>query len=152
MDVPCIDTNVVIDFLVKSESNPEFHTNAVGFLNHASESKMYVYLPESCLAEVIFVLTSTRGQFRFARERVAIGLISLLKEYPIRMTDKRVMIEALSIFGKFNHLDFADSIIVANRRLSANKQIYSRDTDFDMFEGLERIEPASLTQTFSVAG
>ncbi len=111
MDFPrkmtIIDTNVVLRYLLKDHE--EFYKEAEALFDRAFSGKKKLFLLDTVIAEVVYVLS---GLYKVKRQEIAQVLKELLKAKGINAVDKEVLFDALETFAKKN-LDFVDCLICA---------------------------------------
>lgn len=105
-----VDANVVLRYLLRDHE--KLYKEAEALFNEAFSGKSKIFLLDSVVAEVVYVLS---GLYKVKREEIAQVLMELLKGKGINATDKDVLFEALKIFGLKN-LDFVDCLICAYSR------------------------------------
>lgn len=91
----CIDTNVVLRFLVKGDSN--LHERATEIFKRAEGGGVKLYLDEVILAEVIWVLLSFYKMEKREVENVVSKLVACKWIINFR---KELMVEALGMWSK----------------------------------------------------
>ncbi|HHI96517.1 MAG TPA: PIN domain-containing protein [Thermodesulfatator atlanticus] len=111
MDFPrkmtIIDTNVVLRYLLRDHE--EFYKEAEALFDRAFSGKKKLFLLDTVIAEVVYVLS---GLYKVKRQEIAQVLKELLKAKGINAVDKEVLFDALETFAKKN-LDFVDCLICA---------------------------------------
>ena len=105
-----VDTNAIIRYLLAD--NAEQFARAKGFFEHVREGTQSAYIPESVLAESVYVLAKVYG---VARDEVADKLSTLLDYRGISQENRTVLRLALSLFRDRN-VDFVDAMAVAIAR------------------------------------
>lgn len=103
VEIICIDTNVVLRFLMKGGSN--LHERAVEIFKRAEGGDIKLYLDEVILAEVIWVLLSF---YKMEKQEVGNVMSKLVACKWIVNSRKELMIEALGMWSK-KKLSYIDS-------------------------------------------
>ncbi len=101
------DTNVVLRYLLRDHE--EFYKEAEALFDRAFSGKKKLFLLDTVIAEVVYVLS---GLYKVKRQEIAQVLKELLKAKGINAVDKEVLFDALETFAKKN-LDFVDCLICA---------------------------------------
>ena len=105
--ITIIDTNVVLRYLLRDHE--AFYKKAESLFDQAFSGKKRIFLLDTVIAEVIYVLS---GLYEVKRQEIAQILKDLLKAKGIITSDKDVLFDALTIFAEKN-LDFVDCLICA---------------------------------------
>lgn len=138
MPYPAIDTNLLIRFL--TEDVPEQAAAAGALFREIERGEVTVEVPDTVIADAVFVLASPR-LYRLPRPEVQALLTPLVQLPHFRVHNRQLLIEALAIFGATSRLDFGDCCIIAHLREAGGTQVYSFDRDFDTVPGITRVEP-----------
>jgi predicted nucleic acid-binding protein len=110
MTIHVIDTNIVLRFLLADQ--PEHFERAKALLAEVQAGKRRAYLPESVLAECIFVLTKF---YKVPKQEAAARLGELLDYKGFRGDHLAVLKGALAIFTA-QKIAFVDAIVLATTR------------------------------------
>ncbi len=134
-----LDANVCIRYLTRDDERK--FQDCAKFFELVQSKQISVILLESILAEVVYVLSSTKIQYNFTRSEIksCLSSIILLDGLETLNTPKKVYLEALDLFEKSN-LDFEDCLLIANLN-TVDDKIYSYDRGMDKFLTKRRIEP-----------
>ncbi|OAG26660.1 PIN domain-containing protein [Thermodesulfatator autotrophicus] len=108
--ITIIDTNVVLRYLLRDHE--EFYLEAEALFDKAFSGKSKIFLFDTVIAEVVYVLS---GLYKVKRQEIAQVLTELLKAKGIITIDKDILLDALKIFAEKN-LDFVDSLLCAYGR------------------------------------
>lgn len=138
MSVPYIDTDVIIRFLTGDD--PQKRAASAALFRAIERGETVVAAPDTVIADAVFVLTSPRT-YQLSREWVSEMLATLIRLPGFRVANKRVVLNALTVFAAHAHLDFSDAMIVAAMREAGSDVLYAYDRDYDRVPGIERREP-----------
>jgi predicted nucleic acid-binding protein len=129
MNIPCIDTNVIIRYLVENPQtiNPRFK-GVYGFFEKLELGTLKAYLADIVLFQAFFVLTS----YYEVPTAVAAEKLQIAVQFRgIQMYDKHVATECLQILQSEN-IDIVDAYLLAYSRSKGITGVYSFDNDFAM--------------------
>jgi predicted nucleic acid-binding protein len=110
MAIHVIDTNVVLRFLLAD--HPQLYERAASLMADVQAGKRKAYLPESVLAECIFVLTKF---YKVPKEEAAARLGELLDYKGFAGAHLPMLREALAIYAA-NSVAFVDAAVLAIAR------------------------------------
>lgn len=119
-----IDTNVILRYLLAD--HPEQFEKVRAFMEEVKTGTRRVLIPESVLAECVYVLLKV---YEVPREEIAEKLIGILRYRGVVNSDREVLIQALTLFGS-KSVDIVDAIVSAigsGERL----QVFSFDRDLE---------------------
>ncbi|OAQ19782.1 PIN domain-containing protein [Thermosulfurimonas dismutans] len=116
-----VDTNVIIRYLIGD--HPEHFEKARAFWEQVKLGEIRAFLPESVLAETIYVLLKVYG---VPKDQAVDKLIRLL-DYKGLEGELEVYREALILFGTKN-IDIVDAIVLAWARIKGFRP-FSFDRD-----------------------
>jgi predicted nucleic-acid-binding protein len=127
MNYSCIDTNVIVRYLVETPQtiNPRFK-GVYGFFEKLEVGALKAYLADIVLFQAYFVLTS---YYEVPAAIAAEQLESLVQFRGIQMYDKHVVIECLQLLQPEN-IDIVDAYILAHSTSKGITGVYSFDNDF----------------------
>ena len=138
MDLPFLDTNVVIRYL--TQDDPDQSKRAKAILDQVQAGKLQVTTSETVLGELVFVLSSKR-LYQLPREEIRMYLSAIIGMKGLRLANKRMYLRALELYATLPRLDFADALSVAEMERRKLTTIISFDENFDGIEGITRREP-----------
>ena len=138
MDLPFLDTNIVIRYL--TQDDPDQSARAKALLDQVEAGTLQVTTSETVLGELVFVLSSKR-LYNLPREEIRAYLAAFLGLKGLRLPNKRMYLRALELYATIPRLDFADALHVAEMERRKLTTIISFDEDFDDIEGITRREP-----------
>jgi predicted nucleic-acid-binding protein len=110
MTIHVIDTNVVLRFLLADHA--QLFERAAKLMADVQAGKRKAYLPESVLAECMFVLTKF---YKVPKEEAAARLGELLDYKGFTGAHLPILKEALAIYAA-NAIDFVDATVLAIAR------------------------------------
>jgi uncharacterized protein len=130
MKPECIDTNVIIRFLVETpESIDPSFKGVFSFFKRIEEGSQTVFLPEIVLFQAFFVLAS---YFEVPASLAAEKIEGLVRFKGISMPQKAIVQECLRIVMR-QKIDIVDAWIVAYSAANGITGVYSFDKDFTKF-------------------
>ncbi len=138
MDLPFLDTNIVIRYL--TQDDPDQSARAKALLDQVEAGEFQVTTSETVLGEIVFVLSSKR-LYNLPREEIRAYLGAFLGLKGLRLPNKRMYLRALELYATIPRLDFAGTLHVAEMERRKLTTIISFDEDFDGIEGITRREP-----------
>jgi len=132
-----VDTNIFLRYLTRDD--PQKAEACFRLLEKAKKSEVTLTTSESVIAEIVFVLSSPRV-YRLSRTEVRARLYPILALEGLKIQDRRKYYRALDLYAD-HAIDFEDALTVAEMERSGIEDLYSYDTDFDVFENVIRLEP-----------
>jgi predicted nucleic acid-binding protein len=133
-----VDTNVFLRTLLRDEEKT--FKDCLKFLNRIKTGKIKAFTSHLILGEVNWTLLRF---YKFPKERIIEGLVSVLKLKNLKIMDKFDSIIAIEIYKNFP-VKFIDALIASNPQIAKKEVvIVSYDRDFDKI-GVRRIEPRKL--------
>lgn len=129
----CIDTNVIVRFLVETPASiePKFR-GVFAFFDKLESGATSAFLPDIVLLQAYFVLTSHYGVPRAAAAEKLEAITSLRG---VHLTDRRIMAGCLHWLTKEN-IDIVDAWLLEHSRCHGIAGVYSFDRDLEQ-RGLE---------------
>lgn len=128
MNVPPIDTNVIVRYLTETEDTIASRFAGIyPFFGRLESGEGYAYLPDLVLFQTYFVLTSYYGVPR----NLAAGKLKTLVGFSgIKMDSKAIIIACL---GKLEErsLDLVDTYLLAWNESKGIGGVYSFDSDLE---------------------
>ena len=134
-----LDTNVIIRFLTRDD--PVKASACYRLFQRAATGAERLFTTEAIVAEVTYVLTSSRLPYQLTHREIRDRLIPIIALDGLMMPRKEACISALEIYASFPYLDFEDALAVAYMKQRGIEEIVSYDADFDRVAGIERTEP-----------
>lgn len=130
-----LDTNVLLRFITNDV--PDQAARAEKLFEALERGQVTLILPELVLGEVVWTLQSFYGA---APRAIAEVLVPFLAQERLRIAEKEVALEALTLFAGEN-TSFADALLAAYARKRGPRRVYSFDRRLSRLPGLERLEP-----------
>ncbi|MBI4205242.1 MAG: PIN domain-containing protein [Betaproteobacteria bacterium] len=119
-----VDTNAIIRYLLADD--PAHFARARAFFEQVREGGQQAYLPESVLAESVYVLAKVYGV-----ERVEIAdKLSALLDYRGISQENRALLRAALLLFRNRKVDFVDALAVATAR-ERGWRVFSFDKDLE---------------------
>ena len=134
-----VDTNIILRYLTRDDEDKA--EACYRLFQRADHGEEELFTSEATIAEVVYVLSSTRSPYRLNREDIRARLMPVLTIRGLRLPQKRTCIEALNIYASISSLDFEDALAVAHMNRLGMTEIMSYDRDFDRIPGIQRLEP-----------
>ncbi len=125
-----VDTNIFIEVFSRKG---EKASNCAKFLKSAEE----LWTTMLVIAETEWIL---RSGYCEEKTRVVFCLKQILGSENIKIDNKKDLLEAVSLYEKFN-IDFTDCVNAVFVKNSSSTDVYSFDKHFDKFPGIKRLEP-----------
>lgn len=126
MKIIAIDTNVLLDFLLKR--HPRFN-EAKELFDDCVNKKIEIFIPQVVFPEIEWVL---RSYYKESKEKVVSFLGELLAMDGIILENKPEIQKAVSIY-KYANIKFTDSIIAAELRRVKPDEFLTFDEDLQKF-------------------
>ena len=134
-----LDTNIIIRYLTRDD---EAKAEACyRLLQRVKQGAEEVFTCEAVIAEVAYVLTSSRTPYGLSHSEVKDRLLPILTLRGLKLPQKRIYFRALDLYANSAALDLEDALAVAHMEQQGVSEIYSYDTDFDGVAGIRRREP-----------
>ena len=130
-----IDTNIFLRFL--TADIPEQAQRCAALIQRIRDGVETVEVSSLAAAEIVWTLERF---YKLSKEEVASKVSSLLKLKGLRIANKTIFLEALSLFAEKN-ISFTDAYIAVQMKRANQNEIYSYDRDFDRIEQIKRLEP-----------
>lgn len=100
---------------------------------------------DAVIAEVAFVLTS-KAHYALDAADAAARLAALLRVRGLKLREKRVILQALELWGTSPKLGFVDALTASYAQRS-DIELASFDADFDQIPGIRRWQPPDKGDT-----
>ena len=131
-----IDTNLFLRYFTRDDE--EKAQKVLELLKRVETNEEKIITSSLVMFEVIFTLESF---YNSKREEIKELIFPLLQLRGLKLTDKEIFCEALTLYTEKKNLSFADAFNAAFAIKRGIKEIYSYDTDFDRIEGIKRLTP-----------
>ena len=139
-----VDTNVFLRYLTGDD---EIKAQACYQLfQRVNQGEEELFTCEAIVSEVVYVLSSTRAPYRLSHNEIRDRLVPILTLRGLRLSQKRVYLEALDLYASAPYLDFEDALAVAHMKQRGIEEIVSYDRDFDRIAEVQRVEPPLDTE------
>lgn len=134
-----LDTNIILRYLTRDD---EVKAQACFELfQRLKRGEEAVTTCEAVVAEVAYVLSSTRAPYRLSHEEIRARLSPILALRGLRLPQKRIYQRALDIWATYTFLDFEDALFIAHMDEYGIRELLSYDADFDRVPDVTRVEP-----------
>lgn len=130
-----LDTNILIRFLTRDHKIKAERCKKL--LENAVSGKIQLFVSDLTLAEVVWVLEKF---YKCGKPDIRLKIEAILNTSNLIFQNKDLISESIILYDMHN-IDFIDAYHLVLMRLKGLKEIYSYDTDFDIFEEIERKEP-----------
>ena len=134
-----VDTNVILRYLTLDD--PDKAEACYQLFQRGNSGEEILITCEAIIAEVVYVLRSSRAGYGLNRDEIRARLVPILMLRGLRLHQKQLYINALNIYASSTSFDFEDAVAVAHIQHHDLKEIVSYDKDFDSFSGIDRLEP-----------
>ena len=119
-----VDANAIVRYLLAD--NAEQFARAKSFFERVRKGTQPAYIPESVVAETVYVLSKVYG---VGRKEIAEKLSALLDYRGISEENRTILRTALSLFRDRN-VDFVDALVAATAR-ARGWRTFSFDRDLE---------------------
>lgn len=130
-----VDTNVFLRFLTADE--PKKFQACKKLFTQAVEGGISLITPKMVIAELIWTLLS---YYKVSKTEVVEKIIAILNTPNLYIPNKDLISETFLVFER-KDVDYIDAYNAVFMRYQKVEEIYSYDRDFDVIEGIKRIEP-----------
>lgn len=130
-----IDANIIIRFLTKDHKHKAEKCRKL--FEYAVKGKVDLFISDLTIAEVVWVLEKA---YKCSKADIREKVEAILNTPKLIFQNKDIVAESIILYDIHN-IDFIDTyhaVLMSKRNI---KEIYSYDTDFDIFEGIIRKEP-----------
>lgn len=135
-----LDTYVILRYLTRDDETKA--EACYRLFQRVKDGVEEVVTCETNIAEVTYVLSSSRGPYGLGQDEISVRLMPILTLRGVRLPHKRACIRALDLYGSSPFLDFEDALAVAHMERLGITEIVSYDRDFDRLAGVARVEPS----------
>ncbi len=132
-----LDTNIVVRFLTGDD--PHKQVRAKVLFKQAEVGHIQLYIPNTIIAEIVFVLSSPR-LYNISRAKIYALLVSLFNKAAIKLESEALVLQALKVYKDYS-INFGDAILIVYSEKMKIRDIYSYDHDFDKVKSIRRLEP-----------
>lgn len=125
-NITVLDTNVILRYVLKDHT--EHFKIAQRFMSTVKNGDQTVYIPDSVLAECIYVLLKV---YKIPKNEACETLSLLLNYAGISQDNKGILLSALALFAQHN-VDIVDAIVYATSK-QQGWELFSFDKDMTKF-------------------
>jgi uncharacterized protein len=133
-----VDTNIFLRHLTNDD--PVKAKACFALFQRAQRKEVALTTSESVVAEIVYVLSSSKQIYRLNPEEIRARLYPLLSIPGLKVSHRKVFLRALDLFTAYN-LDFEDALSVAHMEQQKIPELYSYDEGFDQIENISRLQP-----------
>ena len=134
-----LDTNVILRYLTRDD---EAKADACySLFQEVKQGVEELFTCESIIAEVVYVLSSSRAPYQLSHSEVRDRLLPILSLRGLKIPQKRTYLRALDLYATSPFLDYEDAVAAAHMEQRGILEIVSYDKDFDRIAGIRRTEP-----------
>lgn len=133
-----IDTNVFLRYLTGDD--PKKAQACFELFQRADRKEVTLTTSEAVIAEIVYVLSSSRQLYTLSREEIRARLYPLLSMRGLRIPYRKMFLRALDLYATWP-LDFEDAVTIAQMERQKIPELFSYDQGFDRVPTVKRIEP-----------
>jgi predicted nucleic acid-binding protein len=132
-----LDSNILLRYITGDDVGAQ--AAAAEIVRRIAHGDEQAFISDVHVHEITYVLAS-RNLYALSHSAIRERLRPLLLMTGLKMTNKRICLDALELFATHSFLDFADALAVTHARRKGMTGIYSFDRDFDRLPGISRVE------------
>jgi predicted nucleic acid-binding protein len=106
----------------------------------AERNQIQLTTSEAVIAEVVYVLSSSRQIYNLQREEIRARLYPLLQLPGLKLIHRKMYLRALDLYAAYP-IDFEDALTVAHMERQKIKEVFTYDRGFDDVTTIKRLEP-----------
>jgi predicted nucleic-acid-binding protein len=125
-NITVLDTNVILRYLLND--HPQHFLLAQAFMADVISGKITAYIPDSVLAECVYVLLKV---YKVPKPRACEALTGILSYGGISQINRDILINSLQLFASHN-VDVVDAIVHATAK-QQDWAVFSFDQDMKKF-------------------
>ena len=125
-NITVLDTNVILRYLLND--HPQHFQLAQAFMEDVISGKTTAYIPDSVLAECVYVLLKV---YKVPKQQVCESLIGILSYAGISPINCNILVDSLKLFAEHN-VDIVDAIVHATAKQN-DWDLLSFDQDMKKF-------------------
>ncbi len=133
-----VDTNIFLRHLTGDD--PRKAHACFELLKKAQRNEITLTTSEAVIAEVVYVLSSSKQIYTLTRAEIRTRLYPLLSIPGLKIPYRKMYLRALDLYAAYP-LDFEDALTIAHMERQKVKAVYTYDREFDRVPGITRIEP-----------
>jgi predicted nucleic acid-binding protein len=126
-NITVLDTNVILRYLLND--HPQHFLLAQSLMEKVITGEITVYIPDSVLAECVYVLLKV---YKVPKIKTCEILTDLLALQGISQINSDILISSLALFAKYN-VDIVDAIVHATAK-HQQWELFSFDQDMNKFK------------------
>ena len=132
-----LDSNMLLRYI--TQDDPVAQEKSAAIIHKIDSGEEEAFITDVHLHEVAYVLAA-RSLYGLTHSDASEKIRPILLMKGLKMRNKAICLEALSLFATHQYLDFADALAVIYTRRSQPSIILSFDTDFDRITEITRKE------------
>ncbi len=133
-----VDTNVFLRHLTGDD--PQKAKACFELFQKADRNEITLTTSEAVIAEIVYILSSSRQIYTLGREGIRARLYPLLSLRGLKIINRKQYLRALDLYASYA-LDFEDAVTIARMERQGIKEVISYDRDFDQVPSVKRVEP-----------
>ncbi len=133
-----VDTNIFLRHLTGDD--PKKARACFELFQRADRKEVAITTSEAVIAEIVYVLSSSRQLYTLSREEIRARLYPLLCLRGLKIPYRKVYLRALDLYATYS-LDFEDAVTIAQMERQKITEIISYDRGFDRVPTVKRTEP-----------
>ncbi len=134
-----VDTNIFLRHLTGDD--PKKAQACFQLFQKAERNEIQLTTSQVVIAEVVYVLSSSKQVYNLSREEIRSRLYPLLSMQGLKLTHRKMYLRALDLYATYP-LDFEDALIVAHMERQKIKEVFTYDRGFDRMSSVKRLEPS----------
>jgi uncharacterized protein len=132
-----LDANIILRYLTRDDTSKA--ERCYELFQKASKGEIQLFISESVIAEVVYVLSSPK-LYHLPPDKAAAMLRPIIAVLTLKPAVKQLYLRALGLYA-VHHIDFEDALSVAHMEQQGITEILSYDQHFDRIDGITRREP-----------
>ena len=133
-----VDTNVFLRHLTGDD--PKKAKACFELFRKADRKEVTLTTSEAVIAEIVYVLSSSRQLYTLSREEIRARLYPLLSMRGLKIPYRKMYLRALDLYASYP-LDFEDAVTIAQMERQKIAELVSYDQGFDRVPTVKRVEP-----------
>lgn len=133
-----VDANIFLRHL--TGDNPSKAQACFELFQKAEKNQVQLTTSEAVIAEVVYVLSSSKQIYNLTREEIRARLYPLLQLPGLKLSHRKMYLRALDLYSAYP-LDFEDALTIAHMERQKIKEVYTYDRGFARFATIKRLEP-----------
>jgi len=133
-----VDANIFLRHLTNDD--PPHAQACLALFRQAQRKEVRLTTSESVIAEVVYVLSSSKLPYHLSPQDIRARLLPILSLPGLILSNRNMYVRALDIFAAYP-LDFEDALSIAHMQRQHISDIYSYGQEFDRVPDVTRIQP-----------